>query len=69
MCIEVHRELGRPNVFLKEQVGKLNREVKPTMTHWESDRFIVGGRTEGNDSHVTACGRRHIPDDVELELI
>lgn len=71
MCIEVHRELGRPNVLLKDKVGKSNREVRATMVHWESDRFIVGGQydTEGNDSYVEACGRTHIPDKVELEQI
>ena len=58
-------------MFLKDQVGKLNREMKPTMTHWESDRSIVGSAhaAEGNDSHVKACGRTHIPDRVELESI
>lgn len=71
MCIEVHRELGRPNVFLTDQVGMLNREVRPTMAHWESDRFILGGAhaTEGNDSHVEVSGGKHIPDNVELESI
>ncbi len=41
------------------------------MTHWESDRFILGSTyaTEGNDSQYEVCGRTHIPDKVELELI
>ena len=57
--------------FLKDKVGKLSREVRPTMNHWESDRSILGGThtTEGNDSHVEDCGRTHIPDKVELEPI
>ena len=56
---------------LKEQVGKSNREVRATMAHWESDRFILGSThaTEGNDSHVEVCGGKHIPDNVELESI
>ena len=41
------------------------------MTLWESDRFILGGAhaAEGNDDHVEDCGRKHIPDKVELESI
>ena len=41
------------------------------MRLWESDRFMLGGAyaTEGNDSHVEACGGKHIPDKVELESI
>jgi len=56
-------------MFLKDQVGKLNREVRPTITNWESDRFILGctHATEGNDNHVESCGSTHIPDNVELE--
>jgi hypothetical protein len=71
MCIEVHRELGRPKVFLKDQVEKLSSEARPTMTLWESDRFILGGAhaAEGNDSHVEDCGGKHIPDNVELDQI
>lgn len=58
-------------MFLKEQVVISNREVRATMTYWASDRFIVGRAhaTEGNDSHVKASGRTHIPDNVELEKI
>jgi hypothetical protein len=71
MCIEVYRELGRPRMFLKGQVGRLNREMRQTMTSWESDRFILGGThaAEGTDSDIEACGRTHIPDKVELESI
>ncbi len=71
MCIEVYQELGRPKLFLKEQVGKLSREVRHTMATWESDRFILGSThaAEGTDSNIEACGRTHIPDKVELETI
>jgi hypothetical protein len=71
MCIEVYRELGRPGMFLKEQVGKPNREMRQTITSRESDRFILGSThaAEGTDSEVEACGRTHIPDKVELEKI
>ena len=71
MCIEVYQELGRPNLLLKEQVGKLSREVRHTMATWESDRFILGSThtAEGADSNIEACGRTHIPDKVELETI
>ena len=64
-------QLPRPKVFLKDQVEKLSSEARPTMTLWESDRFILGSAyaTEGNDSHVEDCGRTHIPDKVELEPI
>ena len=58
-------------MFLKEQVGKPNREMRQTMTSWESDRFILGSphAAEGTDSDIEACGRTHIPDKVELESI
>ena len=58
-------------MFLKDKVGKSNREVRTTMAYWESDRFILGSTyaTEGNDSHDEVCGRTHIPDKVELEKI
>jgi hypothetical protein len=58
-------------MFLKEQVRKLNRELRQTMTSWKSDRFLLGGThaTEGTDSDIEACGRAHIPDEVELESI
>ena len=58
-------------MFLKDKVVKSNRKVRTTMTHWESDRFILGRThaTEGNDSHHEVCGRTHIPDKVELEQI
>jgi hypothetical protein len=71
MCIEAHQELGRPKLLLKEQVGKLNREVRHTMATWDSDRFILGSAhaAEGVDSYIEACGRTHIPDKVELESI
>jgi hypothetical protein len=57
--------------FLKEKVGKLNREMRPTKNHWESDHSILGSKhtAEGDDSHVEDCGRTHIPDKVELEPI
>ena len=58
-------------MLLKDKVEKSNREVRATMVYWESDRFIVGSQhdAEGNDNHVEACGRTHIPDKVELEPI
>jgi hypothetical protein len=71
MCIEVHQELGRPKLLLKEQVGKPNREVRYTMATWESDRFILGSThaAEGADSNIEACGRTHIPADIRTVTV
>ena len=56
---------------LRNKVGNSNQMVRTTMTYWESDRFILGSTyvTEGNDSQYEVCGRTHISDKVELELI